>query len=65
MKRYRLRFHLVEGDEREARAFCERINANLNAYARRRYPAHYTPHLIRDNYGKGRDWNGFICWFHD
>lgn len=63
MARYHLAFHLVEGDETAARVFCERENAAASPYQRRRYRATYNRHVIKDNYGAGRDWNGFICWY--
>ena len=63
MARYREMFHLVEGNEAAARAFCEQMNASATPYQRRRYPATYTRHVIKDNYGAGRDWIGFICWY--
>lgn len=63
MGRYHPTFHLIEGDEAAARAFCEQMNASATPYQRRRYPATYTRHVIKDNDGAGRDWIGFICWY--
>ena len=62
--KYHLTYNLIEGTEEYAKEFCERINANLKPYPRRRYPAHYTPYQIKDNYGPGKDWNGWICWYY-
>ena len=64
MKKYHLTYHLVEGEETQAQRYCDEIRASQDAYARRKYPAHYTPYKIKDNYGKGKDWNGYICWYH-
>ena len=62
-KMYHLSFYLTE-DEWDAWRFCASRNAESNSYARRRYPAHYYPHVIPDNDGKGNPWIGFICWYH-
>lgn len=64
MSKYYLTYKLIENDENAARLFCNDVNATATPYQRRKYPAHYTPYNIRDNYGPGMDWNGFICWYH-
>lgn len=62
-RRYHPAFELFKGDEEAARAFCERINKGYTPYARKYHRAHYTPYTIRDNYGPGLDWEGFIAWY--
>lgn len=64
MRKYNLAYHLVEGDEAGAARFCAEVNAAASPYVRRRYPASYTPYHIKDNYGPGKDWSGWICWYH-
>jgi len=64
MAKYHLTYHLIEGSKQEAQQFCENINRNATPYARRKYPAHYTPYKIENNDGNGNDWNGWICWYH-
>lgn len=39
--RYNLTFYLLATEE-EAKAFCDNWNKHQNAYARKKYPAHYT-----------------------
>jgi hypothetical protein len=60
--KYNLTFKLVE-TEAEAKAFCEGVNSNLNRYAKRKYPATYHAHTIKDNDHKGNDWNGYLIWY--
>ena len=64
MKRYQLRYQLIEGSETAAKAFCRRENLSATRYIRKNKPAHYAPYEIRDNYGTGKHWNGFICWYY-
>lgn len=63
-RRYHLGYKLIERSEDAAREFCADCNRTATPYQRKRYPAHYTPHTIRDNYGPGKDWTGFICWYY-
>ena len=66
--RYRLTFELIEdnfeGAEQYAKDFCKKMDSYLSPYARKKYPAHYLPHEFKDNYGPGKDWNGFIVWYY-
>lgn len=61
-RRYHLSFKLFK-DEEAARVFCDRINRDYTPYARKHHRADYTPHTIRDNYGPGMDWVGFVAWY--
>lgn len=64
MVKYYLSYHLVEGEEANAIKFCDEINSGLTKYMRANHPAHYTPYYIKDNYGPGKDWDGWICWYY-
>lgn len=54
--KYRETFRIV-GTEEEARAFCDKINAEHSAYMRAKHPATFTAWAGRDGS------SGFICWF--
>lgn len=56
MNRYRLGYEIVR-TENEAREFCMRADSRVSRYARKRYPAHYTP------WSDGAGFSGFICWY--
>lgn len=64
MKKYYPTFHLIEGDEKLAKTYVDGITSRQDAYARRKYPAHYTPYHIENNYGPGKHWDGWICWYY-
>lgn len=63
-RKYHLTYHLIEGEEQKAINYCNEHNAHLQPYAKRKYPAHYTEYSIKDNYGPGKDWTGWIVWYH-
>ena len=58
MSKYRYTFEFQQTEE-QAKAFCERINANLTKYMRKNKPAHFTPWRSQDEKE-----NLFICWYY-
>lgn len=56
--KYRYTFDFFETED-QAKAFCDGINAEASLYARKRYPAHYTPWNSAD----GTE-HLFIAWYY-
>lgn len=56
MNRYRLSYRIVR-TELDALAFCKLADSRVSRYARKRYPAHYTP------WDDGAGFHGFVCWY--
>lgn len=58
MKKYNLTFEIVK-TEAEAKAFCNKENADGTRYKRKVLTASYTPWSSQNQAGKG-----FICWYY-
>lgn len=57
-KKYRLEFKFVDTEE-EAKDFCDKHQAQQNAYGKRKHKPHYTPWASTDNKE-----HKFVVWYY-
>lgn len=57
-------YHLTTS-ETEAKEYCDYYLKHYTPYMKRAYEKpRYITHTIKNNDGKGNDWNGFIVWYY-